>query len=87
MNRQDFLKLVGAESNADYLPVAFLLRNGYACAGYYHSAVNEDLVDTCVLLNVHLIELHGDNRAPGQPTIYDFNDFLEEIVMDFCSAE
>jgi hypothetical protein len=87
MNREDFLKLVGAEAKAEYLPVAFLLRNGYACAGYYHSAVNEDLADTCVLLNAHLIELHGDSHGSGRPGIFDFNDFLEEIVMDYCRPD
>ena len=31
MDRDDFLKLIGAESgDAEYLPVAFLLCNGYA---------------------------------------------------------
>jgi hypothetical protein len=84
MNRSDFLKLVGAEAEAEYLPVAFLLRNGYACAGYYHSAVNDDLTDTCLLLNAQLIELRGDNPGGARPTISDFNDFLEEIVMDYC---
>jgi hypothetical protein len=41
MNREDFAKLVGAETEkTEYLPVACLLRSGYACAGYYHAAVN-----------------------------------------------
>jgi hypothetical protein len=88
MNRDDFVKLVGvASEKAEYLPVAFLLRNGYACAGYYHSAVNADLVGTCVLLNARLIGLLGDNRANGQPSINDFNDFLEEVVVDFCESD
>jgi hypothetical protein len=86
MNRDDFLKLVGAASGkVQYLPVACLLCNGYACAGYYHSAVNEDLTSTCVLLNAQLIELQGGNKVSGQPTINDFNDFLEEIVAEYCA--
>jgi hypothetical protein len=87
MNRSDFIKLVGVESKAEYLPVAFLLRNGYACAGYYHSAVNDELVDTCVLLNAQLIELRGEDHGGGHPTICDFNDFLEEIVMEYCEPD
>ena len=44
MNREDFVKLVGAGvDQGDDVPVAFLLANGYACAGYYHSSVNEGL--------------------------------------------
>jgi hypothetical protein len=85
MNREDLTKLVGAEGNGtEYLPVAFLLANGYACAGYYHWAVNEGLIGTCVLLNAHLIALQGDGQATGRPSIGDFNDFLEEIVVTFC---
>ncbi len=85
MNREDFLKLVGvASEKAEYLPVAFLLGNGYACAGYYHAAINEGLAGTCVLLNARLIELRGENKLSGQPSINDFNEFLEEIVVNFC---
>lgn len=87
MNRDDFIKLVGAtEGQAEYLPVAFLLSNGYACAGYYHSAMNDDLNSTCVLLNARLIELRAESRITGQPSINDFNDFLEEVVAGFCES-
>jgi hypothetical protein len=87
MDRDDFAKLVGAESgSADCLPVACLLRNGYACAGHYHAALNEDLASTCVLLNAHLIALEGD-KASGRPNISDFNEFLEEIVVNFCRTD
>ncbi len=85
MNRDDFVKLVGSTSdNSQYLPVAFLLRNGYACAGYYNPLVNEGLVSTCVLLNARLIELQGENKLGGRASINDFNDFLEEVVVNFC---
>ena len=85
MNRDDFVKLVGVTSDDDqYVPVAFLLCNGYACAGYYHAAINKGLASTCVLLNARLIELRGESRLSGQPSINDFNEFLEEIVVNFC---
>lgn len=85
MNREDLKKLVGAEaSNTEYLPVAFLLSNGYACAGYYHNSVNQDLASTCVLLNANLIELSGENQSTGRPSIGDFKEFLEEIVVNYC---
>ena len=85
MNREDFKKLVGAEaSTTEYLPVAFLLRSGYGCAGYYHNAVNQDLASTCVLLNAHLIELRGESQSTNRPSIGDFNEFLEEIAVNYC---
>ena len=88
MNRDDFVKLVGgAEGPAEYLPVAFLLSNGYACAGYYHSAMNDDLNSTCAPLNARLIELRGEGRPGGQPSINDFNDFLEEVVAGFSESK
>ena len=86
MHPNDFLKLIGAGSaGVKYLPVALLLRSGHACAGYYHPSVNEDLEATCVLVNTHLIELQGS--SPGRPTINDFNEFLEEIVVNFMSGD
>jgi hypothetical protein len=88
MNRDDFVKLIGSESaGSDYVPVAFLLRSGYACAGYYHGAINNDLSSTCVVLNAHLIELQDGNGSAGRPSIHDFNDFLEEIVTTFYGPE
>jgi hypothetical protein len=85
MNRDDFVKLVGTVSDdTQYLPVAFLLCNGYACAGYYHAAVNQGLTSTCVLLNARLIEL--ESKLSGRASINDFNEFLEEVVGDFCDA-
>lgn len=85
MNRDDLLKLVGAEStDNDYLPVAFLLRNGYACAGYYNTSVNDGMRNTCVLLNAKFIELQDADKATHRPTISDFNEFLEEVVVDVC---
>jgi hypothetical protein len=84
MNRDDFLKLVGVSSGEDqHVPVAFLLCNGYACAGHYHAAINKGLASTCVLVNARLIELRGENKASGQPSINDFNEFLEEVAVKF----
>jgi hypothetical protein len=85
MDRDDFVKLAGvASDDAQYVPVAFLLCNGYACAGYYHPPVNKGLTSVCVLVNARLIELRGENRTGNQPSINDFNEFLEEIVASYC---
>jgi hypothetical protein len=88
MNRDDFVKLVGTspDGKTQHVPVAFLLSNGYACAGHYHPAVNEGLGSTCVLLNARLIELQGE-RLGGRASLNDFNDFLEEVVADFCESD
>ena len=87
MNREDFVKLAGVASDDQYVPVAFLLCNGYACAGHYHAAVNEGLTSTCVLLNARLIELQGASSSGNRPSIQDFNEFLEEIVMGLCEPD
>jgi len=87
MNRNDFIRLIGAErGDAEYLPLAVLLRSGYACAGYFNSSLNEDLNSTCVLLNARLMELNhgGDSR---RPMLNDFNEFLEEIVGSLETSE
>ena len=85
MNRDDFVKLVGVASGDDqYVPVAFLLSNGYACAGFYHATINKGLAGACVLLNARLIDLRAKSKASGQPHISEFNDFLEEITVNFC---
>jgi hypothetical protein len=84
MNQKDFVKLTGAEKGeADYLPVACLLRSGYACVGYFNRTLNEDFDDTCVLVNGRIIELQGADARGKQYTINDFNDFLEEIVGNY----
>ena len=78
MNKTDFRRLIGAGNTAEeYLPVACLLSTGYGCAGYYSSLVNDDLEDTCVLLNARLVEL---DRVEGSRHVSDFNDFIEDIV-------
>jgi len=81
MHRNDFLKLIGAESNvAKFLPVAGLLRNGNGCVGHYNVMMNEGLVETCVLLNARIIEFKEARAGGGRGTIQDFSDFLEDVV-------
>jgi hypothetical protein len=84
MTSSDFLKLIGAKSgNADYLPVACLLRSGYGCVGYFNHVLNEDLEDTFVLVNGRLIELRDTPGGSYGQSIKNFNDFLEQIVQNF----
>lgn len=78
MQRADLLKLVGADGSAEYTPVAFLLRNGYACAGNFNSTLNQEMTETCILLNCRMVELSGE--APSGRGISDFNEFLEDVV-------
>lgn len=78
MQRADLLKLVGRDGAAEYTPVAFLLKNGYACAGSFNAKLNEDMEDTCVLLNCRMVELSADR--PGGRGISDFNEFLEDVI-------
>jgi hypothetical protein len=86
MNKDDFGKLIGAQGgNADYLPVAMLLCSGYGCAGYFSATLNDGLVETCVLVNVRLVEFE---RAPqGRPSIENFTEFLEEIVRRYYESD
>jgi hypothetical protein len=87
MNRQDFLKLIGAKSgHADYLPVACLLKTGYACAGFFNSALNDDFSNTCVLVNARLIELAGVTNEAQRSAIHDFNEFIENVVSGVLQA-
>jgi hypothetical protein len=84
MTRDDFFKLIGAESgDAEYLPVACLLRSGYGCVGYFNHVLNEGLDDACVLVNGRLIELRDTSGSSYGQSIKNFNDFLEQIVHSF----
>jgi len=79
MDRNDFARVTGVESeNAEYLPVACLLRSGYGCAGHYNLSLNESLTDTVVLVNARLVELRSE-RGP-RASITDFADFIQEVV-------
>ena len=80
MYRKDFQKLIGAEKpETEYVPVACLLSSGYGAAGYYNTALNQGLEDTCVLINARLAELIDDADRTG-PKVRDFNDFIQDIV-------
>jgi hypothetical protein len=64
MERKTFLKLIGADSGeAEYVPVAFLLKCSYAGIGFYNGSVNEKFADVCVFLNARLVNL---DRASEQ---------------------
>jgi hypothetical protein len=81
MDRDDFIKLIGADSgNAEYLPVAFLLKSAYAGLGYFNSSVNQKFEDVCVLLNARLLNL-GQASAPGRAAIRTFAELIEEISL------
>lgn len=79
MKRADFLRVIGADKDTDYAPVAGMLDGGYGFAGYYNGPLNDGLDTACVLVNVRLVDLRGGETAAG-PRISDFPDFLEEIV-------
>jgi hypothetical protein len=88
MNKHDFSKIIGVENeNAEYLPVACMLRSGYGCAGYYNAELNRDLQNTCVLVNARLVAFDNTEGNGRQATIQDFNEFLEEIVTEIYKAE
>src|SRR5262249_51191478 len=87
MTGKDFRKLIAADpAQAEYTPVAFLLRSGYAGFGYYNSSVNEGFADVAVFLNVRLIDLDRSAQRRGAG-IRDFSEFLEEVVADELERE
>ena len=88
MLRADFLRLIGAqEGAADYIPVACLLRNGQACAGYFNSQVNDDFTATCILVNSRLVDFQGTRNAQSRTAIHDFNEFLEQVTVGAYTAD
>ncbi len=88
MNRADFLKLIGANDGAaDYVPLACLLRSGYGIAGHYNAMLNRDLQESVVLVNARLVDLHSPRRAATGPSISDFSEFIEEIVLRHYMGE
>jgi hypothetical protein len=88
MNRADFLKLIGAaDGAADYVPLACLLRSGYGIAGHYNAMLNNDLQQSVVLVNARLVDLHSPRRTASGPTISDFSEFIEEIVLRHYMGE
>ncbi|HVV99092.1 MAG TPA: hypothetical protein VHB77_02060 [Planctomycetaceae bacterium] len=88
MQRADFLRLIGAKAGAaDYIPVACLLRNGHACAGYFNSQLNDDFADTCVLVNSRLVDFQGARATQTRTAIHDFNEFLEQVTIGAYAAD
>jgi hypothetical protein len=82
MQRAEFIKLIGAKSDSgDYIPVACLLRNGYACAGFVNQSINEQYTDVCILVNARMVDLREPNRRTERGAVHDFGDFLEEFVV------
>src|SRR5258708_6905784 len=70
MNKHDFSKIIGVENaDAEYLPVACMLRSGYGCAGYYNAELNRDLQNTCVLVNARLVAFDNTEGNGRQATI------------------
>lgn len=83
MQRAEFLKLIGDKSeNNEYTPVACLLRNGYACAGYVNHTVSEQYSDLCIMLNARMVDLREPTRRTERGAVHDFSDFLEEFVLE-----
>jgi len=81
MKRADFLRIIGAGDDVEYAPVAGMLSCGYGFAGYFNGRLNDDLDDTCILVNVRLVDLRESaDEAVGRPRISDFTEFVEEIV-------
>lgn len=88
MKRSEFLRLVTGGEEAEYAPVAGMLECGYGFAGYFNSRLNENLEDTCVLINARLIDLRSEEGVSSRPRITDFSDFVEEIVrLNYPSGE
>lgn len=87
MDVNELSRFIGDDSrDAKYLPVAFLLKTGYACYGYYNSALNDGLSDLCVLLNVRLMDLSTAPQS-SRNTIRDFSDFLQDVVVRAAKAD
>ena len=73
-------KIIGAaQDQKEHVPVALLLRSGYACFGHFNSNLNEGMESTLVLLNAQLMELKPI-ISRNRPVVEDFREFLLEIV-------
>ena len=71
----------------EYIPVACLLRNGYACAGYVNPGINEQFNETCILVNARMVDLREPNRRTERGAIHDFGEFLEEFVLEMMEKK
>ena len=81
MKKADFLRIIGAGKETEYAPVAGMLRDGYAFAGYFNSRLNKDIDDTLILVNTRLVDIREKGGSRSQPRISDFNEFVEEIAL------
>jgi len=82
MQRTEFLKLIGKKlEGTEYIPVACLLQNGYACAGFIHPTTAEQFAEVALLVNAQMIDLREPVRKNERGAIHDFSDFLEEFVL------
>lgn len=83
MNSNDFLLVMGRSKEQKYLPVAGLLEMNYGFFGYFNPDINDEMVESVILLNTTLFKFDQDNG--GESSTYhirDFNDFLEEFVLE-----
>ncbi len=48
--------------------------------------INEGLLDTCVLVNARIIEFREPKQDEKKPTISNFNEFIQEIVLGYYQA-
>ena len=87
MERKAFLKLIGADSDeAEYIPVAFLLKCSYAGIGFYNGSVNEKFADVCVFLNARLVNL-VNAAEQNHASIRCFTELIEEISLNEARDE
>ena len=87
MTLLDFQTLVGSSPDEqDLVPVALLLKCGYACVGHYNSVLNQGLTEACILLNAQIIQL-GQETVRGRANVDDFSEFLEEVVAHYYGEQ
>ena len=87
MHKADFLRMIAAEEEAEYSPVAGMLTSGYGFAGYFNGRLNAGLDETCVLINARLVDLRAPEGPASRPRVADFNQFIEEIVQQSYQSE
>ncbi len=89
MNRDDVLNLIASSKSTDteYVPVATLLSSGYGCVGYYNQSINQNLIESLVLLNARLVDLRPDENHSRHGRASDFNDFLQDVVTQHVHSD
>jgi len=81
VNKADFLRLVGESEDHDYAPIAGMLQTGYGFAGFVNARLNSGMDETLILLNARLVDITGTGEDRSTPRVSDFNEFVEEIVL------